>query len=90
MAKFTCIDSEFDRIIEQPSFISQVRLYDIRAQRRPIVNLNVGEKKLTAMTLTHRDKVVLVGNAHGEVMQVDVRSGKGVVCTYKGIGGSVR
>lgn len=58
-------------------------------QRRPVLELNVGEYPLTALSLTSSGHTVVVGNTHGEVVMLDLRTG--LVCgALKGLTGSVR
>ncbi|XP_071108470.1 WD repeat-containing protein 74-like [Haliotis cracherodii] len=69
----------------------QVRVYDPQSsQRRPVLDIEVDEYPLTAMSLRHdRDNQVLVGNTQGKMALVDLRNGK-VVQVYKGFAGGIR
>ena len=64
-------------------------MYDTKAQRRPVIDFEVGEKRLTSLIFTHNENEALVGNVVGEVMLLDLRRQK-TIRRFKGIGGSVR
>lgn len=58
-------------------------------QRRPVLELSFGEYPLTALSLVPGGHTVVVGNTHGEVAMLDLRTG--LVCgALKGLTGSVR
>ncbi|EKX47431.1 hypothetical protein GUITHDRAFT_106874 [Guillardia theta CCMP2712] len=77
----------------------QIRLYDIRAQRRPVINascspepdqvrLNAGTR-FTCMALSPDESYVVAGDALGGLRKIDLKQGK--VCgKFKHIAGSVR
>lgn len=67
----------------------QVRLYDTRAQRRPVYSHSWGESSFTCLELTQDGRYYLVGNAYGEIARIDLRKGE-IVNKYHGFGGSVR
>ncbi|XP_020280603.1 WD repeat-containing protein 74 [Pseudomyrmex gracilis] len=67
-----------------------VRLYDPRAQRRPTINLTIVDEALTCMSVTPREKCIIVGTGKGKINLVDLRSKPGTVLnTYKGFAGGV-
>ncbi|XP_067649377.1 WD repeat-containing protein 74-like [Haliotis asinina] len=69
----------------------QVRVYDPQSsQRRPVLDIEVDEYPLTAISLRHdQDNQVLVGNTQGKMALVDLRNGK-VMQVYKGFAGGIR
>ncbi|XP_067004944.2 WD repeat-containing protein 74 [Anabrus simplex] len=69
-----------------------VRLYDSStSQRRPVCNLKIPERVLTAIcSVPSRENHVVVGSGTGHMMLVDLR-GKGIISKhYKGSAGSIR
>ncbi|QQP35655.1 WD repeat-containing protein 74 [Caligus rogercresseyi] len=83
---------EEERILSYVSRHSHIRLYDVRAQRRPLVSFGYPNKEpLTCMARTHDSKGVLVGSSQGGLAHFDLRMGlKGMVKKYKGSVGSIR
>jgi ribosome biogenesis protein NSA1 len=65
----------------------QVRLYDTKAQRRPVINQLVGELPLTALVLKSSSNLIF-GDTQGNITEFDLRNCK-VVGTYKGLGGGM-
>lgn len=67
---------------EQPDKIAtatghaQVRLYDIKAQRRPLFNVEVGKKPFMCATATPDGNYLMLGNTIGEVYKFDLRMRK--------------
>mmetsp|Transcript_25625 Transcript_25625/g.37565 ORF Transcript_25625/g.37565 Transcript_25625/m.37565 type:complete len:432 (-) Transcript_25625:142-1437(-) len=88
-----------DRKIAVCTAYGQVRLYDVRAQRRPVMSVVVTETseqirlddgtKLTCMALSHNETWAAVGDAQGELRKVDLKTGK-VFGKFKHISGSIR
>ncbi|KAG8228928.1 hypothetical protein J437_LFUL007320 [Ladona fulva] len=67
-----------------------LRLYDPKAQRRPVLNMQIPEQALTAISPCSREHHVIVGSGTGLMMLVDMR-GKGLELNrYKGFAGGVR
>ncbi|XP_034234774.1 WD repeat-containing protein 74 [Thrips palmi] len=66
-----------------------VRLYDPKAQRRPVVNVNMPEMAVTCIASTGDDHTVLCGLAKGNIVAVDLRMGR-TAQNYKGFVGAVR
>ncbi|CAH2101534.1 unnamed protein product [Euphydryas editha] len=75
-----------------------VRLYDTRAQRRPVCNVEFESMAATCMAPGFDDHHVLVGFGRGQLQQVDLRNGKpdkgykgavGAVTSVVGVGGRV-
>jgi ribosome biogenesis protein NSA1 len=59
-----------------------VRLYDIRAQKRPVYSTEFGDSPITAMDVVPNGRDVIIGNSKGQLAKVDLRTGK-VVNTFK-------
>ncbi|XP_065840666.1 WD repeat-containing protein 74-like [Oscarella lobularis] len=69
----------------------QVRVYDTKAQRRPVLSVEHGDASITTIDTCPRDgNAVVMGNGHGLVLRLDLRNGGGVVGRYKGPAGCVR
>nr|ACO15711.1 WD repeat-containing protein 74 [Caligus clemensi] len=80
-------------VISTVSRHSHIRLYDIRAQRRPVVSFGYPNvEPLTCMSrISDKEYQILVGTAQGGLAQYDLKMGlKGMVQKYKGSVGSVR
>ncbi|KAK1356024.1 WD repeat-containing protein 74 [Heracleum sosnowskyi] len=54
----------------------QVRLYDIAAQRRPVISFDFLEASITAVTEDLDGRKVYVGNGSGDLASFDIRTGK--------------
>ncbi|KAL1826180.1 uncharacterized protein LOC108211024 [Daucus carota subsp. sativus] len=54
----------------------QVRLYDISAQRRPVISFDFLEAPITAVTEDLNGRTVYVGNGSGDLASYDIRTGK--------------
>ncbi|XP_022310848.2 WD repeat-containing protein 74-like [Crassostrea virginica] len=68
----------------------QVRLYDTKAQRRPVLDMSFDEYPITALSLCPKDEnQVVVGNTIGKLAVLDVRKGRPVQ-VFKGLAGAVR
>lgn len=65
-----------------------MRVYDPQSQRRPVLDMSWDEYPITAMSL-YRDNQVVVGNTHGSMALLDIRTGK-LVHNFKGFAGSIR
>jgi len=63
-------------------------VYDVSAQRRPVLDMTWDEYPITAMCL-FRDNQVIVGNTQGSMALLDIRTGK-LVHKFKGFAGSIR
>ncbi|KAK3040610.1 hypothetical protein RJ639_026931 [Escallonia herrerae] len=53
----------------------QVRLYDISAQRRPVISFNFRETPIKAVAEDLDGNTVYVGNGSGDLASVDIRTG---------------
>lgn len=68
----------------------QVRHYDMRVQKRPLFNVEVGDHAVTCVDVSHDGRYLLVGDGSGRMQQLDLRFNARMVHVYKGMGGSVR
>jgi len=66
-----------------------IRVYDTRVKRRPVVDFEFHEHPITAMTITGRNKSVIVGNSAGYMSELDITSGR-EIGAFKGNAGSIR
>lgn len=68
----------------------QVRMYDMKAQRRPVLDLSFDEYPITALSLCPKNEnEVVVGNTVGKLAVLDVRKGRPVQ-VFKGLAGAIR
>ncbi|CAH1262264.1 WD repeat-containing protein 74-like [Branchiostoma lanceolatum] len=68
----------------------QVRVYDpATPKRRPVLNVELGEYALTALSVTPDCQSVIVGDSQGSMVMVDLRMGK-VQKAFKGFAGAIR
>ncbi|KAJ1525984.1 hypothetical protein ONE63_009164 [Megalurothrips usitatus] len=65
-----------------------VRLYDPKAQRKPVVNINVPDQAISCIAASNSDDSVLCGLAKGDIVKFDMRNGK-ASAHYKGFYGAV-
>lgn len=67
---FCCLFTVIDH-----SYYFQVRLYDISAQRRPVISFDFLEAPITAVTEDLNGRTVYVGNGSGDLASYDIRTG---------------
>ncbi|KAK8830927.1 hypothetical protein WA577_003627 [Blastocystis sp. JDR] len=67
----------------------QIRLYDTRAQRRPVQSVEIGDRPFTCCRVARDDSVLYTGDTTGRVSRIDLRTLR-LSGTYKGNTGSVR
>ncbi|XP_033762511.1 WD repeat-containing protein 74-like [Pecten maximus] len=68
----------------------QIRVYDPKAQRRPVLDFTYDEYPITALsTWGSQDNQVLVGNTQGQMALIDLRK-RAMVQQYKGFAGGIR
>lgn len=67
----------------------RIRVYDPKAQRRPILDMTFGENPITALSTCLQDNQVVVGNTLGQMALIDLRKGA-MVQHYKGFAGGIR
>ncbi|KAK1407241.1 hypothetical protein QVD17_38855 [Tagetes erecta] len=68
----------------------QVRLYDISAQRRPVMSFDFRETPIKAVTEDTDGNTIYIGNASGDLASVDIRTGKLLGCFLGKCSGSIR
>ena len=70
----------------------EVRLYDVRAQRRPVLRTHApaGEEAVSAVACTADGLHVVAGSVSGTLVRLDVRGGMRAAGRYKGAAGSIR
>ena len=66
-----------------------IRLYDTRAQRRPIQSIELGERPFTRCSVSPDDRMLITGDTTGRVTGVDLRTLR-MMGVYKGATGSIR
>lgn len=66
----------------------QLRLYDTRAQKRPVYSKEYGKAAITALSCAEDGRYYFIGTATGDMARIDLRKGD-VVNTYKGFAGAV-
>ncbi|XP_011503405.1 PREDICTED: WD repeat-containing protein 74 [Ceratosolen solmsi marchali] len=66
-----------------------IRVYDTKAQRRPVINLEIKEESLTKISTCSQDKQIICGSGKGRINMVDLRKCGRVLNTYKGPVGAV-
>uniref|UniRef100_A0A0K0F696 WD_REPEATS_REGION domain-containing protein n=1 Tax=Strongyloides venezuelensis TaxID=75913 RepID=A0A0K0F696_STRVS len=67
----------------------KIRMYDTKAQQRPVIDISWLENPITAMSVGYEKHYVVVGNAIGEMGLFDLRTQR-LVHKYKGASGSIR
>ncbi|VFR00950.1 unnamed protein product [Cuscuta campestris] len=68
----------------------QVRLYDISAQRRPVIRIDFRETAIKAVAEDIDGWTVYAGNASGDLASFDMRTGKLLGCFIGKSSGSIR
>ena len=66
----------------------QLRLYDTRAQKRPVYNKEYGKSAITALSCSGDGRYYFIGTAMGDMARIDLRKGE-VVNRYLGFAGAV-
>ncbi|KAL8092811.1 hypothetical protein AgCh_034890 [Apium graveolens] len=72
----TFLDKDDHRKLVTGTNYHQVRLYDISAQRRPVISFDFLEAPITAVTEDLDGRKVYVGNGSGDLASFDIRTGK--------------
>ncbi|CAI5452392.1 unnamed protein product [Caenorhabditis angaria] len=88
-----CTDVRFipgQNTILEATKLHEMRLYDPRAQRRPVKQMKFMENPIMSTGLTFRENYVLAANSIGEMGLFDLRSKIHPVCKFKGQAGSIR
>ncbi|PRQ17031.1 putative transcription factor WD40-like family [Rosa chinensis] len=68
----------------------EVRLYDISAQRRPVITVNFRETPIKAVAEDLDGYTIYIGNGSGDLASVDMRTGKLLGCFLGKCSGSIR
>ncbi|KAA8542146.1 hypothetical protein F0562_023298 [Nyssa sinensis] len=68
----------------------QVHLYDISAQRRPVISVDFRETPIKAVTEDPDGHTIYLGNGSGDLASVDIRTGKLLGCFLGKCSGSIR
>ncbi|XP_019453092.1 PREDICTED: WD repeat-containing protein 74-like isoform X1 [Lupinus angustifolius] len=68
----------------------QVRLYDISAQRRPVLSFDFRETSIKALDADIDGYSVYIGNGSGDMASFDIRTGKLLGCFIGKCSGSIR
>ncbi|XP_004297545.1 PREDICTED: WD repeat-containing protein 74 [Fragaria vesca subsp. vesca] len=68
----------------------EVRLYDISAQRRPVISVNFRETPIKAVAEDLDGYTIYIGNGSGDLASVDLRTGKLLGCFLGKCSGSIR
>eukprot|EP00123_Amoebidium_parasiticum_P015023 comp22746_c3_seq1/m.35478 comp22746_c3_seq1/g.35478 ORF comp22746_c3_seq1/g.35478 comp22746_c3_seq1/m.35478 type:complete len:397 (-) comp22746_c3_seq1:93-1283(-) len=66
-----------------------IRLYDTRAQKKPVFSTTFGEHPIMCLAVTQDAKTAIFGNSIGEMRSLDLRTRR-LHLGYKGSSGSVR
>ncbi|KAG8388079.1 hypothetical protein BUALT_Bualt02G0087800 [Buddleja alternifolia] len=68
----------------------QVRLYDISAQRRPVMSIDFRETPIKAISEDLDGHTIYIGNGSGDLASIDMRTGKLLGCFLGKCSGSIR
>ncbi|KAL5060402.1 hypothetical protein RYX36_032006 [Vicia faba] len=68
----------------------QVRLYDISAQRRPVLSIDFRETPIKALAEDIDGNTIYLGNGFGDMASVDIRTGKMLGCFTGKCSGSIK
>lgn len=68
----------------------EVRLYDISAQRRPVISFDFRETPIKAVAEDLDGNTVYIGNGSGDLASLDIRTGKLLGCFLGKCSGSIR
>ncbi|XP_011083920.1 WD repeat-containing protein 74 [Sesamum indicum] len=68
----------------------QVRLYDISAQRRPVMSVDFRETAIKAVAEDVDGRTVYIGNGSGDLASIDIRTGILLGCFIGKCSGSIR
>lgn len=83
-----CFSTKINNFKNDFSF--QMRLYDPRAQRRPVKKIPFMENPIMCTSLTYKTNQILAANSIGEMGLFDLRSKVHPMCKFKGQAGSIR
>ncbi|KJH45992.1 WD domain, G-beta repeat protein [Dictyocaulus viviparus] len=89
----TCTDARYvnqSGVIIEATKLHELRMYDPRAQRRPVKLIPFMDVPLTAVSKCYRANHIIAANSVGEMGLFDLRSKVHPVCKYKGQAGAIR
>lgn len=66
-----------------------VHLYDTRAQRRPVIKVEIKSQALSSLTVHPSKMQVIVGSGKGRMNLIDLRKEGKILNSYKGSAGSI-
>lgn len=66
----------------------KIRLYDLKAQKRPVLDISYKESPITCVSVPSLEKLIIIGNMYGDMSAIDIRNGKNLG-SYKSFSGSV-
>lgn len=78
-----------DKQIVTAGRYGHIRLYDPKAQRRPVVNLEMKEEALTTISPCVQDRQFVCGTGRGRMNMIDLRKTGKILNTYKGAVGAI-
>ncbi|OMO84026.1 hypothetical protein CCACVL1_11041 [Corchorus capsularis] len=87
-ATFLCKDDH--RKVVAGTNSHQVRLYDVSAQRRPVISFDFRETPIKAVTEDLDGHTIYIGSGSGDLASVDIRTGKLLGCFLGKCSGSIR
>lgn len=67
----------------------QVRLYDTKAQKRPVFDVETGDDAIISVAITPDQRYIIAGDGAGKIQKYDIRHAGRAVGIFKGFGGSV-
>jgi len=67
----------------------EIRVYDIKAQRRPVINSVIGTNCINTIAVCADENILLAGDGVGNLYKIDLRNGK-MQSTFSSIHGSIR
>lgn len=66
-----------------------IRLYDARAQKRPVISFEYGQWPLKRIAVGHDKNYVYTGDTTGDLHRFDLRTQR-LVCSYQGHSGAIK
>ncbi|KAF1755408.1 hypothetical protein GCK72_021977 [Caenorhabditis remanei] len=79
-----------ENTILEATKLHEMRVYDPRAQRRPVKKIVFMENPIMCTSLTNKTNQILAANSIGEMGLFDLRSKVHPMCKFKGQAGSIR
>jgi ribosome biogenesis protein NSA1 len=72
------------RALSQTRVSNQIRVYDTKAARRPVLDVEIGKTPIKRISVGINDDQILYADTTNHLGAVEVKAGK-VVAQYKGI-----